>query len=325
MAGCSYRWLCQIHPRNTKGPGQARGGNLRKPRGTPHPIRQRVGGARRHQSSACVPRGRFWGGIVWVLRLDLTLLFCGVCESYNLLCFVVVTGDLHRGPYHTYAAVELNYGLDDWGAFGRRWPTFEQSPVIDDSIWFHGRFPGVCMAIECTGFAAAENDQCDPNMPEGPGRDSWGHLAFADSCAAGARQAHVQGRDFRFAIDIGSARMLWRLPSYPIDLPAPPSRDCGVLPLLSNRESQVEAIKRAVNADGRRPQLFIVPGNLAERHDALIERLRRFDLPACMGYREDIEFIPPDWDLPPPPLERPALSALNRMLGAVAAFAGISV
>jgi hypothetical protein len=248
--------------------------------------------------------------------LELALLFCGVCESLGLLPFLVVTVDMNHGTHHAFAVVERDFGADDWDAKARRWPSFARSPLIDNRDWLAGRIPGACVAVECTGFAAVLAGQLQLSVPEGPGRETNGHLSFAAASEAGTRQFAYSGREFRFALDISSARMLWRLPSHPIDLPSPPMRDTGILPLLSNRDTQVDMITSAVNLTGCRPQLFIIPGNIMERHDVLIERLARFDLPKCLSYKNDTQFIPPSWDLPLPSPDTSSTSWLRKTVGA---------
>jgi len=140
--------------------------------------------------------------------LDLTLLFCGVCEAVRLLpCIVVVDG-------HAFAAVCVSHLWSEWNnatKIGRSWGADRSSGGVlkDPAELISAIKAQKFLAIECTGFASGNLSQ---EHPEGRGRQN-GFLSFERALEAG--QEHLtpeclSRRGFQFAVHLGVARNKWQ-------------------------------------------------------------------------------------------------------------------
>jgi hypothetical protein len=153
--------------------------------------------------------------------LDLALLFCSLCHSYDLFPLIIVTDK------HAFAAVSLKFDGEHQGLYDKERTIFEPSEVFRDKVklqeWVNGN---AYIAVECTGFA---HTKCFDNIdaPEAIGRTKEGVLPFDRAVAAGQEQLNKIGLESMFAIDIATAMYNWRI--QPEARPINPSEDRDVL------------------------------------------------------------------------------------------------
>lgn len=140
--------------------------------------------------------------------LDLALLFCSLCFGYDLLPMLIVTEG------HAFAAVALKHQRKEWDAYG------SEREMLKTSDLFRGEAnlaelkklveDEAYIALECTGFAHSQvlgNAQA----PEAKGRTSDGVLSFGRAVKAGSEQLENPNRQFKFAIDIATAKYIWKI------------------------------------------------------------------------------------------------------------------
>jgi hypothetical protein len=133
--------------------------------------------------------------------LDLAVLLCGACLDFDLLPVLVVLDG------HALAAVSLRHGRREWNDYGRpELADFEEGPLHDGDRIRQLVDSGQYLAVECTGFAVA--DDLPDTLPEGRGRER-GLLTFDRAVQAGREQLAVPERGLRFAIDIAVAHDHW--------------------------------------------------------------------------------------------------------------------
>ena len=141
--------------------------------------------------------------------LDLALLFCGLCTTYELLPLLIILDG------HALAAVSLTHAFRDWQDYNRPGGTLFDTPdpmtnvqALRDLI-----DQGSYLAVECTGFAHSELLGQQPSG--GPEADHrvGGVLTFEQAVKAGRQQ--LDDRPFQFALDIAVAQNDWRITMYP--------------------------------------------------------------------------------------------------------------
>jgi hypothetical protein len=143
--------------------------------------------------------------------LDLAVLFCGLCEAYELLPLLI----LLEG--HALAAVSLTHGLRDWNARRPGQHVFSSGPLTNVSTLRELIEGNSFLAIECTGFAHSEQlGKAMEGWPEAQLRND-GVLSFDDAVAIGLRQLDHAGRPFLFAMDVATAHYGWRIEPYRLE------------------------------------------------------------------------------------------------------------
>jgi AAA ATPase domain len=143
--------------------------------------------------------------------LDLALLYCGLCESYELLSLLIV---LHG---HALAAVSLTHGLRDWNGYRPGRELFATAPLTDIERLRALIDEESYLAVECTGFAHSEHlDQQVGEKPEASHR-THGVLTFDQAIVAGRQQLNRADRPFRFALDVAIAHYGWRIEPHPVE------------------------------------------------------------------------------------------------------------
>ncbi len=150
--------------------------------------------------------------------LDLAVLFCGLCEAYDVLPLLIVLEG------HALVAVSLEYEFRRAEALDRpEKDPFCEEIAFKDAVqlreWIDSE---AYLAIECTGFAQAAH--LPREVPEGRDRSS-GFLSFDRAVAAGREQLDAWDRPLQYVIDIAMARIHWgilprrtALPEDPPDL-----------------------------------------------------------------------------------------------------------
>ena len=81
--------------------------------------------------------------------LDLSLLFAGLAEGYDLVPVVVLTEG------HAFVIVSLKNGRREWDSFGRSELEEFTEPVREIEVLRSQVNDGSYLAVECTGFAAS--------------------------------------------------------------------------------------------------------------------------------------------------------------------------
>jgi hypothetical protein len=142
--------------------------------------------------------------------LDLALLFCGVCFSYELLPLLIVI----KG--HAFAAVSLAHQRSEWDKLNplrtgvKKTDLFAGGEDLEKlKTWIE---QGDYVAIECTGFARTQSFDSSQE-PEARERNGKGFLYFNRAQAAGKEQLASQTRNFEYGIDVAVARYEWGMES----------------------------------------------------------------------------------------------------------------
>ena len=140
--------------------------------------------------------------------LDLAVLFCGLCEAYELLPILI----LIEG--HALAATSLTHDLRSWNCERPGRDAFANGPLTDAKRLRDLIDTGSFLAVECTGFAHSEQlGQTTAAMPEIEHR-TGGTLSFEHAVTAGRRQLDLVERPFQFALDTAMAHYGWRIEPY---------------------------------------------------------------------------------------------------------------
>ena len=130
--------------------------------------------------------------------LDLSLLFAGLAEGYDLVPVVVLTEG------HAFVIVSLKNGRREWDSFGRSELEEFTEPVREIEVLRSQVNDGSYLAVECTGFAASEKlrDNPDQAYPETLGRNEKGLMPFEQALTSGKAQLFDRPEDLGFALDI---------------------------------------------------------------------------------------------------------------------------
>jgi len=141
--------------------------------------------------------------------LDLAVLFCGLCLTYELLPLLIVMDG------HALAAVSLNRGIRNRDDYDRpELDLFVDGPMENVDALRELIRNGSYLAVECTGFAHSESlGQQFRGVPEAEQR-SGGVLTFAQAVKAGQEQLDREDRPFKYAIDIAIAHYHLRIEPY---------------------------------------------------------------------------------------------------------------
>lgn len=141
--------------------------------------------------------------------LDLSLLFCSLCFGYGLLPLLIVIEG------HALVAISLQHKREEWNVYSPMRSPFDTLDLFqgDDNLAKLNKMveDEAYIAVECTGFAHSQvlgNAQA----PEAKGRTN-GVLSFGRAVRAGAEQLENPDRQFRFAIDIATAKYRWKIPT----------------------------------------------------------------------------------------------------------------
>lgn len=142
--------------------------------------------------------------------LDLALFFCSLCFGYGLLPLLIVIEG------HALAAVSLQQKREEWNAYGSERSLFNTvelfqgdtnlaalKKLIEDEAY---------IAVECTGFAHSQV-LGSAQEPETKSRTADGVLSFGRAVKAGSEQLENPDRPFKFAIDIATAKYIWKIPT----------------------------------------------------------------------------------------------------------------
>ena len=139
--------------------------------------------------------------------LDLSILFCGLCFAYDLLPLLIVIDG------HALAAVSLKHPRNKWNSNDSLRNPFDTSELFQGqdnlerlTAWIEDE---AYIAIECTGFAHTK--LFTGEQPEEKERQADGTLSFDRACEAGEEQLSNSNRPFKFAIDIATARYVWKI------------------------------------------------------------------------------------------------------------------
>jgi hypothetical protein len=200
--------------------------------------------------------------------LDLALLFCSLCFGYNLLPLLIVIEG------HAFAAVSLKHQRDEWEAYAPERSMFNTSEIfrgeenltalkklIEDEVY---------IAVECTGFAHSEM-LGNAKTPEAKSRDN-GVLSFGRAVKAGAEQLEYPDRQFKFAIDIATAKYMWKIPTEEIQGMQVKSSDISV-------DQSIEALDEStmVGAD--------LNGKSLASNIAIKQEVKAANKSSIIGYR----------------------------------------
>ncbi len=131
--------------------------------------------------------------------LDLSLLFAGVAEAYDLVPVLVVMKD------HAFVLVSLKNSIEEWNSI-KRTEKGKLGDVVDDPTILNELVDsGTYLAVECTGFAASAKlrDHTDELHPETVGRDELGLMSFEQAVNSGKEQ--LTRRQLGFALDLAMA------------------------------------------------------------------------------------------------------------------------
>jgi hypothetical protein len=132
-------------------------------------------------------------------RLDLALLFCGLCMGCDLIPVLVRT----RG--HAFAMVCLTHRRSDWNNRPVKQLTELRKGLVKDADLLRGWIDGgFYLAVECTGFARSRSPPA--GHPEGQHRDENGLIPFGRAVEAGRAQFDDPDRELEYAIDVPVAR-----------------------------------------------------------------------------------------------------------------------
>jgi hypothetical protein len=143
--------------------------------------------------------------------LDLAVLFCGLCEAYELLPILI----LIEG--HALAAVSLTHGLRDWNAQRPGHDVFASGPLANLRALRELIDGGFFLAIECTGFAHSDKlNESIGGRPETETR-AGGVLSFEDAVSIGRRQLDQEDRPFQCALDVAIAHYGWRIEPHKLE------------------------------------------------------------------------------------------------------------
>lgn len=167
--------------------------------------------------------------------LDLALLFCSICFGCDLLPLLILIDG------HALAAVSLNYKRDQWNKpyepernlfntpnlFIEKENLEKLQQFIDDEDY---------IAIECTGFARAENLN-NLEQPEAKQRQQDGTLKFERAVKVGEQQIRNSKRPFKFAIDIATAQNLWKIEPLEIVTKSASSKEVNIHQHLGLQEN----------------------------------------------------------------------------------------
>jgi hypothetical protein len=143
--------------------------------------------------------------------LDLAVLFCGLCESYELLPILIVLDG------HALAAVSLTHGLRDWNGYRPGRELFATDLLTDVHRLRTLIDEESFVAVECTGFAFSE--ELGKNIGDKPeaSQRTQGVLTFDQAVRAGRQQLDSADRPFRFALDVAIAHYGWRIEPHSLD------------------------------------------------------------------------------------------------------------
>ena len=143
--------------------------------------------------------------------LDLAVLFCGLCEAYELLPLLI----LIEG--HALAAISLTHGLRDWNGQRPGYDLFASGPLTNPNTLRELIDGDSFLAIECTGFAHSDQlSEAPAGRPEAERREA-GVLSFEDAVVIGRRQLDQGDRPLQFALDVAMAHYGWRIEPYRLE------------------------------------------------------------------------------------------------------------
>lgn len=133
--------------------------------------------------------------------LDLSVLFAGLAEAYNLLPVLVIMQS------HAFVVVSISDDLANWNGLKRAGKAKLGDLVKEIQDLRDLVDSGNYLAIECTGFASSAKLRDNPTdgHPETMGRNSDGVMTFDDALAAGKAQLFERDDKLGFALDIGIA------------------------------------------------------------------------------------------------------------------------
>jgi|694.fasta_scaffold31091_4 HEAT repeat protein len=131
--------------------------------------------------------------------IDLSLLFCGICLSLDLVPFLILYKD------HALVAVLSGKERKEWWDYGEYDEFYNNDYSISNFFVKHrDEFEKAFynnhnfIFIECTGYT--KSNSLSQNVPEGRERDTNGFMTFDRAYQAGRDQ--FQNRSFELAIDI---------------------------------------------------------------------------------------------------------------------------
>lgn len=141
--------------------------------------------------------------------LDLAVLFCGLCEAYELLPLLIVING------HALAAVSLTHGVREWNSLRLGSELFATDPLTDGARLRQLIDDEEFLAVECTGFAQSTALTSAGVFPEAGPRTN-GVMTFTQATEAGRAQLDQPLRPFQFALDIAVAHFGWRIEPHPV-------------------------------------------------------------------------------------------------------------
>jgi hypothetical protein len=198
--------------------------------------------------------------------LDLAVLFCGLCESYELLPILIVIDG------HALAAVSLTHGLRDWNGYRPGRESFATDPLTDVERLRALIDEQSFMAVECTGFAYSEElGKRIGDKPEATHR-TRGVLTFEQAVRAGREQLDRTDRPFRFALDVAIAHYGWRIEPRPLE-PLPGAWMTSIFRLLTVAPASLAAHLKVLDFErlvDERTRNFVGRNFIFKGVDALI-------------------------------------------------------